>query len=335
LEENCDPNLGQPFPEICNNFDDDCDELIDEDLYSGCYTGDQETLNVGICRAGELMCLDGTWGNYTDIDGEEVFVAEYCKGEVLPYPEDLCNDSDDNCDGIIEKEMEDTDILFIVDGSGSMMDEIGAVISALTMFSANYSDATVIQWGLIVAPMGSFGQDHMVLMQNLAGFFQFIPVLSSMVNSSLMGGMEMLYDALYLSIYNLVDPANLPILIKDLLWTTSVGDSKPTLQSFEIGWREDAHHVVILFTDEKGQSYMTPPIEQDHIVDTAKNAKDLSIYTFSTASVKDSTDLSGTKTGWAPVSVGGQWFELSSSDSSMFNSLMQILDETACGGSQP
>ena len=320
---------------MCNNFDDDCDDLIDEDLFADCYSGEPETMGVGICKAGELMCMEGTWGNYAELGGQKSFVADYSKDEVLPYPEDVCIDSDDNCDGIVEKEMEETDILFIIDGSGSMGDEIGAVVSALSMFSANYSDSTVIQWGLLVGPVGGLGKDHLSMQQNLTGFFQFIPALSNLAAAYLSGGHEMLYDALYLSIHNLVDPADLPTQVTDLSWKSIVGDSTPSLQAFEVNWREDAHRVVIVFSDEEGQSYLEPKIEQQHIIDVANAADDLSIYTFSTAITKKVTKWSGESLGWAPVSVGGKWFELSSSDSDMFDSLMQILDETACGGVSP
>lgn len=331
----CEPLVGQPFPEICNNFDDDCDELIDEDLYSDCYTGPSGTEGVGICEAGEIMCLDGSWGNYAEIDGKESFVAEYCKDEVLPNPEDLCNDSDDNCDGIVEKQMEDTDVLFIIDASGSMGDEIEAVVSALSMFSANYSDSSVIQWGLVVGPDSAQANDRLVIYQNLTGFFQFIPVLSGLSTSYLSGGMEMLYDALYLSIHNLIDPADLPVQISSLSWNFVVGDSSPTLQSFDINWREDANRVVIVFSDEEGQSYLNPNITQDNIIDSINLVDNLYVYTFSTYSTKDSVKWTGEKTGWAPVAVNGSWFELSSSAADMFDSLMQILDETACGGTSP
>ena len=41
----------------------------------------------------------------------ELFFDEMCFGEVLPLPEVLCNGLDDNCDGEIEDDMEDTDTL--------------------------------------------------------------------------------------------------------------------------------------------------------------------------------------------------------------------------------
>jgi len=186
-----------------------------------------------------------------------------------------------------------------------------------------------------VGPVGGLGKDHLSMYQNLIGFFQFIPALSSLSSSYLSGGSEMLYDALYLAIHNLVDPSDLPVQIGDLSWKSTVGSSTPSIPAFQINWREDAHRVVIVFSDEEGQSYLDPQIEQKYIVDVAGIAEDLSIYTFSTVMTKTVTKWNGGNFGWAPVSVGGKWLELSSSASNMFDSLMQILDETACGGIQP
>ena len=58
IASDCDPYAGQPLPyELCNNHDDNCNQLIDEDLYEVCYTGPPETMNVGICQPGIATCL--------------------------------------------------------------------------------------------------------------------------------------------------------------------------------------------------------------------------------------------------------------------------------------
>ena len=45
----CDPLIGMELSEEkCNNFDDNCNQQIDEDLYGACYTGQEGTLMVGI-----------------------------------------------------------------------------------------------------------------------------------------------------------------------------------------------------------------------------------------------------------------------------------------------
>ena len=59
----CDPLVGMELEqEKCNNFDDNCNQKIDEDLYTACYTGPEGTLLVGICEPGTMTCEAGTWG---------------------------------------------------------------------------------------------------------------------------------------------------------------------------------------------------------------------------------------------------------------------------------
>ena len=56
-----------------------------------CYTGPDGTLGRGACKAGTRTCEAGSWGE--------------CKGEVTPGPE-LCNELDDDCDGIVDNGFE-------------------------------------------------------------------------------------------------------------------------------------------------------------------------------------------------------------------------------------
>ena len=146
----CDPQTAPPVPEVCNNFDDDCDDLIDENLYTSCYTGPEGTLGVGICSPGLATCVEGTWGAMLS-DG---FVPNMCEGEIGPEME-VCNGADDDCDGVTDygEPMDPTDLLFLLDVSGSMGTEISAVLSALTTFSLYYSDEDTLKWGLVLAPV--------------------------------------------------------------------------------------------------------------------------------------------------------------------------------------
>ncbi len=313
--EVCDPHGGTPVEEICNNFDDDCDEAIDEDLLAECYTGPEGTLNVGVCHAGEMVCHGGQWGNM--LNG--VFVEELCEGELTPHPEDLCTGNDDNCDGVIDKVMEDTDILFIVDTSGSMSNTINAVQQAMSMFSAFYSDQQVIQWGVATGPVYVGDEERLVMNTNLVPFQQFLPSLIN-VDADQTGD-EMLYDALYLSIRNLSQEQPVPIV-----WDEDDIGSSPVIENWNISWRDNVNHVIILFTDEIGQTYTIPQVTQDLIVTTATTAQELSIYTFS-----KSTHRHGAW-GWEPVSIGGSWQSLTANANQMFAGLMDIIDETACGG---
>jgi hypothetical protein len=150
--ETCEPTLGIPGPEECNNYDDDCDGETDEDLHASCYTGPPETDGVGICMPGSQYCSAGNWGAE---DENGVYQIGLCEGEITPKDEDICNNADDDCDGIVDKgqPMDPTDILFIIDWSGSMTEEIDAVIEALFIFSSYYADEGALKWGLVIGPV--------------------------------------------------------------------------------------------------------------------------------------------------------------------------------------
>jgi hypothetical protein len=49
--------------------------------------------------------------------------------------------------------MKETDVLFIVDWSGSMGDEMSAVMIALNQFAQNFSDEQVIKWAFMRGPV--------------------------------------------------------------------------------------------------------------------------------------------------------------------------------------
>ncbi|MEM2180913.1 MAG: putative metal-binding motif-containing protein [Nitrososphaeria archaeon] len=80
------PDINPGANEICNGIDDNCDGIADN-FTESCYTGPRGTLNVGICKAGSRICINGTWSA--------------CIGEVLPRAE-ICNGNDDDCDGLID-----------------------------------------------------------------------------------------------------------------------------------------------------------------------------------------------------------------------------------------
>ena len=338
----CDEYLGEVKPEECNNHDDNCNQLVDENLIVACYDGPIETIDVGICKAGEMVCSAGQWGHY---EGNILFVPNMCLGQVTPEPEDVCNGADSNCDGMIDedKELAPTDILFVVDMSGSMDYEINAVFVALQQFAAYHSDADVLKWGILLIAVDGPGPDpeYMHLIANLTDFQSFVNNFSLVLGMNFTGGLEMSYDAIYMAIHNIVAPGNLtydPSKPGDIQWKKStngyafgyVGESVPSMNNFEINWREDANRVVILFTDEMGQSYTEPPITTDILVKAVEGALKLKIFVFSLSYLEA---LPGVEGSWGPITLNnmaGKFFSLTNDAVTMYNNLLEILDETAC-----
>ena len=346
----CDPEKGQIMPEICNNWDDNCNFLIDENLHKMCYSGPADTLGVGECIPGELTCSAGQWGAFTP---NNLFVEDLCLGEVTPKPE-ICNGKDDDCDGVVEEQLTETDIVFIIDSSASMIDEIEAVIAALSAFSLSYSDEPNINWALVVGPYRNPTpagyKDTLRLKTNLSPFSAFLASLQDFYNNgSLDGSYEPLYDAIYLIISNLADLSEVPYSKSNLQWSYT-NTSEPPITSFDINWREDAHRVVVVFTDEQGQTFMEIKddngdvtgnlVLQQDLINLINNIEDLKVFVFSPESTKNSTKwvyyMGATKllnAGWEPLTLAGEvgeWFELTTNSTEMFNNLMQVLEDTAC-----
>ncbi|MAH46049.1 hypothetical protein CMI37_09465 [Candidatus Pacearchaeota archaeon] len=311
----CDDGLGIPVPEVCNAWDDDCDDDIDEGLVESCYTGPPGTVNVGICKPGQWECALGQWGTWD----EQTFEPWLCDDEVVPMPDDPCNGADDDCDGLADdgKEIQPTDMLFVVDGSGSMSEEIGAVVLALQSFGLHYAAEDAILWGLVLAPEGNLGsKDHLrraLSPAPLPGFVAAVDALPKNLN----GGSEMTADAIYLAILELAPSA--PYQLQDLGWGVMVGESDPLLPLWKIGWRDDVERVVVMLTDEKMQSYLEPKIDVT-VIKPLLTKTGVHVFTFTAPGLVDQ---------WAPVSPGGV-FKLSSNAAAMQQGLETIIDAVVC-----
>jgi hypothetical protein len=329
----CDPLIGMELnQEKCNNFDDNCNQEIDEDLDAPCYTGPEGTLMVGICVPGEMTCDAGTWGNYDDGDN---FVPYYCKDEVVPQ-EEICNGLDDDCDGIADwgEEMKETDVLFIVDWSGSMGDEMSAVMIALNQFAQNFSDEDVIKWAFMrgpVAVLPSTYDERLELVQDLVGFSDYLTSLAGMDTSaqSMSTAYEMLLDAIYISVHNIT--STLPQPISNFEWPgaanigTGVVESEPPLQNFDISWRAGADRIIIVFSDEVPQSYLEPSLSIENVKTVVSGTPQLKLFTFSRTAGSSQ---------WADIAAAGNgaWYKLTNNPTEMYASLMEILDEICKGG---
>ena len=78
-----------PAQEVCNDRDDNCDGLVDENMFQDCYSAkDPKTAGVGQCKKGKHSCIKGTF-------------TGACVGEVIPTTE-KCDTLDNDCNGIID-----------------------------------------------------------------------------------------------------------------------------------------------------------------------------------------------------------------------------------------
>jgi hypothetical protein len=205
----------------------------------------------------------------------------------------------------------------------------------------------VFEWGLIFGPMwqkttyedgSSQIAEILKIKHNFSAFSLFLTALSSTDFNQVDGSREMLYDALYLSLSNIASPSSIEYADNEIFWTSMYGTtiySDPPIPKFKLSWRglpKEAKRVIVIFTDEAGQSYMNPQITNDILLKLEGGVQDLSVFVFSPTSTANSAHWDGTYVGWENLcqTGNGQWFELTNNAEEIFNNLMQILDNTVC-----
>ena len=237
--------------------------------------------------------------------------------------EEVCNGADDDCDGQVDygEELRPTDVLFIVDTSGSMTGEIRAVTQALGRFGQHFAAEEAIHWGLIIGPTRIPSPENprsslevLTMVSNIVPFEQFFQRFIGLDPASFVGGLEMLIDAVMLSMRNL---APLDVDMQARTWVRGV-ISRPDLDQFFVQWRQNTDRVIILFSDEDEQSFMNPEFHRNDLEAALLAAPNTKLYTFALGFY-----------GWDELAIAssGRHFDLTPSAVQTYNDLMSILDE--------
>ncbi len=115
VDEDCDdsdPDVSPEADEVCNGVDDDCDGTVDNGLEFRDFHPDVDLDTYGDVDADPLSsceeAVDGMVADGTDCDDEDAAVH--------PGAVELCNDVDDDCNGLVDDEVEFQDWYPDLDG---------------------------------------------------------------------------------------------------------------------------------------------------------------------------------------------------------------------------
>lgn len=130
------PDIHPAAQEICNELDDDCDMVVDEEVKTVFYEdADQDSygnalISVAACTLPALYSTDST----------DCYDAVIGGAYVHPGAEEVCNEVDDNCNGATD---EGVQVSFFADADGDTYGDASAVIWACEVpagYAANNSD---------------------------------------------------------------------------------------------------------------------------------------------------------------------------------------------------
>lgn len=228
--------------EVCNNYDDDCNGLIDDVAFSTpfCYSGPTSSIAKGECRPGFSRCYNG---------------IQECTGEVLPKPE-LCDGLDNDCNGTVDNGTtpQPKDIVVCVDESGSMDTKIAKVRIVANSWTTKFAGRTDLKFALLSCPGRLPEEDAQVVMRtNLTDVAAFNVEVSKLLAGN-SGYFEPLIDAVYMT----ANPAN----------------------PLRLNWTPGAKRIMIVIGDEEAQSgFLVPPVTAWQTGINAVNAG-LTVYGF-------------------------------------------------------